>query len=159
MGSVAVAMRVKKNSFTAIGAAILSLLGCILLAAIPGTPKLFGFYLSWAMTGVGALLQTLVSNNVSGYTKRVFYNGFNMVAMTIGNFIGPLMMVESQAPVYAGAMIGFSISNFVIILCIFAVWYIMKKENERRLADPPTTKSDIHLDLTDKQDRNIIYNL
>lgn len=57
------------------------------------------------MTGVSALLQTLVSNNVSGYTKRVFFNGVNMVAMTIGNFCGPLMMAENQAPAYIVSVI------------------------------------------------------
>lgn len=56
-------------------------------------------------------------------------------------------------------MIGFSIANFVIILCILGVWYIMQKENARRVADPPATKTDVHLDLTDKEDRNIIYKL
>jgi large-conductance mechanosensitive channel len=161
MGSVLIAMRVKQNSFTAIGVSIVSLLGCVLLAAIPGTPrwKLLPYYLTWAQTGVGALLLTIVSNNVSGYTKKVFYNSVNMVGMTLGNFIGPLLMLENQAPTYYGAMIAYAVSNVVIIACIFVVYYLMKKENARRLANPPATKTDVHLDLTDLQDRNIIYKL
>lgn len=152
-------MRVKHITFTAIGTACISLLGCILLSTIPGTPKLLGLYLSWGMTGVGSLTQTLVSNNVSGYTKRIFYNAISMVAMTVGNFIGPLMMVGKQAPEYSGAMIGFSIANAALIGCLIINYIIMKRENKRRLDDPPATPTDVYLDLTDKQDRNILYKL
>ncbi|KAI8366283.1 major facilitator superfamily domain-containing protein [Choanephora cucurbitarum] len=159
IGAVLVAHRVKQNTFTAIGAALISLVGCVLMAAIPGTPKLFGFYLTWAMTGVSALIQTLISNNVSGYTKRVFYNGMGMAAATLGNFCGPLMMVEDQAPTYIGAMVGFSITNVFIILCFLTNYWLMKRENARRLANPAHEPSDVYLDLTDKQDRNIIYKL
>ncbi|KAI8067688.1 major facilitator superfamily domain-containing protein [Gilbertella persicaria] len=159
IGAVLMANRIGQNTFTGIGAALVSLLGCVLMASIPGTPKLVGFYLTWAMTGVSALLQTLVSNNVSGYTKRVFYNGVNMVAMTIGNFCGPLMMNQDQAPTYVGAMVGFSITNVLVIVCFLGVYWVMKQENKRRLANPPAEKSNVYLDLTDQQDKNIIYKL
>ena len=82
-----------------------------------------------------------------------------MVAMTVGNFIGPLLMTNNQAPAYVGAIAGYAVCNFVTILCLFAVYKIMKKENKRRLDDPATVPTDIYLDLTDKQDRNIIYKL
>jgi MFS family permease len=159
IGAVLIANKTQKNSLTAIGSTIVTLLGCIILAAVPGVPKLVGFYLAWSMTGTNALIQTLISNNVSGYTKRVFYNASGMVAMTVGNFIGPLLMRKEQAPSYIGAMIAFSISNAVIIVCIIIAYILMKKENNRRLANPSTTKHNIYLDLTDKQDRNIIYKL
>lgn len=102
MVSVLIAHKLQKNTFTAIGTAIISLLGCILMAVIPGTPKLVGLYLSWAMTGTSSLVMTLVTNNVSGYTKKVFYNAVLIVGQTFGNFIGPLIMIEEQAPSYWG---------------------------------------------------------
>jgi hypothetical protein len=159
VGVVFIAHKTQKNTLTAIGASLVNLLGCVIMAAVPGIPKLAGFYICWAMVGTGALLQTLISNNVSGYTKRVFYNASGMVAMTVGNFIGPLMMTGNQAPSYVGAMVGYSISNVIVIACIILVYIIMKRENNRRLANPSTTKSNIYLDLTDKQDRNFIYKL
>ncbi|KAI8059810.1 major facilitator superfamily domain-containing protein [Thamnidium elegans] len=159
MGFVWLATRTKKITFSAIAASLVSLLGCVLMATVPGTPKLAGFYLTWAMTGVGALIQTLVSNNVSGYTKRVFYNSMGMVAMTVGNFIGPLMMTGDQAPTYSGAMIGYSISNVGIITCLFSVYFILKKGNKSRLEHATTTETDIYLDLTDKADKNFVYKL
>ncbi|CEJ02809.1 Putative Expressed protein [Rhizopus microsporus] len=75
MGAVVIAKWRQQNIITAIVMSLTSMIGCILIIVIPGTAKLVGFYLTWAMTGVMALLQTIVSNNVSGYTKRVFYNG------------------------------------------------------------------------------------
>lgn len=102
MASVLIAHKLQRNTLIAIAAAAISLLGCILLAVIPGTPKLVGLYLSWAMTGTGALALTLVTNNVSGYTKKVFYNAVLIVGQTFGNFIGPLIMIEDQAPTYWG---------------------------------------------------------
>ncbi|KAI7878734.1 major facilitator superfamily domain-containing protein [Mucor mucedo] len=159
IGAVWVANRVHHTTFTAIGTASISLVGCIILSTVPGMPKLVGLYLSWAMTGVGSLTQTLVSTNVSGYTKRNFYNAVNMVAMTFGNFIGPLLMIDNQAPGYFGAMTGFSIANAALIVCLIINYILMKNENKRRIANPPTTPTDVYLDLTDAQDRNILYKL
>ncbi|KAI8645927.1 major facilitator superfamily domain-containing protein [Parasitella parasitica] len=159
MTAVFLADKYKRIAFTGIFMSCVSLLGCILMAAIPGAPKLLGFYLSWAMAGVAAILQTLISNNVSGYTKKIFYNGVNMLAMTIGNFVGPLMMTANTAPTYWGAMVGFSVSNVLIICCVYTMYIIMSNENKRRFAEPPSEKYDVQLDLTDVQDKNILYKL
>ena len=73
------------------------IVGLIILCAIPdGAVKLLGYYLSWAGTGSYALVITIIGNNVKGYTKKIFYNSSIMVAYTVGNFIGPLMMAEQQ---------------------------------------------------------------
>ncbi|CEP17962.1 hypothetical protein [Parasitella parasitica] len=159
MVSVMIAHKIQRNTFTAIGTAIVSLLGCILLGVVPGTPKLVDLYLSWAMIGTGSLALTLVTNNVSGYTKKVFYNAVLIVGQTFGNFIGPLLMVEHQAPTYSGGIIAFCLANAVIVVLLFVLYIMMKRENKRRLATPPSAKTDIYLDLTDKQDKNFIYKL
>lgn len=159
IGGVMIAARVRQNTFTAIGLAIFSLVGCVLLITLPGVSKLAGFYMTWSMNGTSALILTLVSNNVSGYTKRIFYNAMGMVALTLGNFIGPLMMSSNQAPQYTGALIGYSICNLVVSILLVFNYILMKKENIRRIENPATTPTDIYLDLTDKQDRNIMYKL
>jgi hypothetical protein len=152
-------MRLKQNTFTCIGAAVISLVGCIFMAVLPGTSKLAGFYLSWANNGVAALLQTIISNNISGYTKKVFYNAVGMLALVLGNFIGPLSMDPSQAPKYTGPLIGYAGCNLVTILLLLLARNIMKNENKRRLDNPPEHQIDVHDDLTDKQNRNILYKL
>lgn len=159
MTSVLVAHRVKHLSFTSLGTSIIAVVGFILLVTIPGRAKLLGFYLSWAMPGTTALLQSMVSNNVSGYTKKVFYNNAIMVAQTIGNFCGPFMMVESQKPQYLGAMIGFIVTNAFAFVGVFLLYLLSKRENKRRANERTDEPTDIHLDLTDKQDKNFIYKL
>lgn len=149
----------KQNTFTAIAFALFALLGCILLITLPGVAKLAGFYMTWAMNGTSALIQTLISNNVSGYTKRIFYNAMGMVALTFGNFIGPLLMTSNQAPHYTYALIAYSICNVLVSIFMAVNYVFMRKENQRRKEDPATTPTDIYLDLTDKQDRNIMYKL
>ncbi|OAD03934.1 hypothetical protein MUCCIDRAFT_110814 [Mucor lusitanicus CBS 277.49] len=159
MGSVMIAHRIKRNTLMAVITATVSLLGCILLAVIPGTPKLVGLYLSWATTGTSALALTLVTNNVSGYTKKVFYNAIVIVGQNLGNFVGPLIMVQEQAPTYWGGIVGFCLGNALVIVLLGVLYIMMTRENKRRLANPPEEATDVYLDLTDKQDKNFIYKL
>ena len=118
-----------------------------------------GFYIAWALTGGYSLLITVIGANVSGYSKKIFYNGSFVIFYTLGNFIGPLVMLERQAPRYTGAMTGFCIGNGVAIVAYFIMRYSMAQQNKERLANPPSEATDVNLDLTDKQDRNFIYRL
>lgn len=64
-------------------------IGALLLCVIPsGGAKLAGLFLS-ASSPIYVMLQTSISSNVSGYTKKIFYTGGNLVAYCIGNFVGP----------------------------------------------------------------------
>ncbi|KAI8150315.1 major facilitator superfamily domain-containing protein [Fennellomyces sp. T-0311] len=155
-----VARRTKQICFTGAFMSTISLIGCIILAVVEqGPAKLAGFYIAWWLTGAYSLLITTIGSNVSGYSKKIFYNGSFVVFYTLGNFIGPLMMIENQAPRYTGAMIGFCIGNGVAIVAYLLMRFIMARENKKRLANPPEEATDVTLDLTDKQDRNFIYRL
>lgn len=160
IGAVAVAHRIHKVTLVGLCTTVIAALGFILMIVTPGKAKLLGFYLTWAMVGSSSIQQTIVTTNVSGYTKKVFYNNIMMVGNTIGNFGGPLVMVESDAPQYVRAMIGFIITNVGSFFIFALYFYVMNKENKRRRANlgnnPPT---DVHLDLTDVQDKNFIYRL
>ncbi|CAO3614717.1 unnamed protein product [Cunninghamella echinulata] len=138
---------------------LIAMLGCLLLAVLPHTEiKLLGYYLSWAYNGTYVVLLTIIASNVSGYSKKVFYNASVMVAYTIGNFIGPLVMVEHEAPGYISGMIVFVAGNLAIVLCLLLSIFLMYRVNKQRLANG-VTKTDAHLDLTDKEDPNFIYKL
>ncbi|KAI8148204.1 major facilitator superfamily domain-containing protein [Fennellomyces sp. T-0311] len=155
-----IARRTGQVCYTGVLMAGISLVGCIVLAAVPGgAVKLVGYYLSWGSTGGYGLLMTVVGNNVSGYTKKIFYNAFLVVFYTLGNFIGPLVMLDHEKPRYLGAMTGFCIGNGVAIVCFILVRILMVRENKRRLANPPEQATDAKLDLTDFQDKNFIYRL
>ncbi|CEG63680.1 hypothetical protein RMATCC62417_00788 [Rhizopus microsporus] len=138
----------------------IDILGLILLVALPDVrTKLIGVYLSNGFGGAYVLMMTALSNNVSGYTKKIFYNGVFMVFYTIGNFVGPFLMVDSTKPVYLPAMLTYIICNCIVILLMLLVRAQMAKVNRERISNPSSTVTNVEDNLTDVQDPNFIYRL
>ncbi|KAI9482967.1 MAG: major facilitator superfamily domain-containing protein [Benjaminiella poitrasii] len=155
--------KTQQTIYTACGLMATNIIGMILLLVIPVTRvKLLGFYMAWSYCSVYVLLITSISNNVSGYTKKIFYNGVLMIFYTIGNFVGPLMMVS---PPYIGGMIGYLCANCVVIFLLLIARWRMALVNRRRLlllANTPCTSvaaanTFIQDDISDEQDQNFIY--
>lgn len=138
----------------------IDILGLILLQVIPDPHlKLIGFYLSWSYCAVYVLMVTSISNNVSGYTKKIFYNGMVMVFYTIGNFCGPLMILEHQAPNYTSAMVTYICANCVVVILLFTARSQMAKVNRERLSSEAVVMTHVEDDLSDVQDINFLYRL
>lgn len=139
----------------------ISLIGVILLAVLPNSGiKLLGYFLAWAMNGTSVMLLTITGANVIGYTKKIFYNAVNMIAFTLGNFIGPLVMLEREASTnYKTGMIIYCVGNAAVLVMLFIVRQLMAKENKIRLANPPAEAVDVKDDLTDHENKTIIYKL
>ncbi|CDH50689.1 allantoin permease [Lichtheimia corymbifera JMRC:FSU:9682] len=158
--AVLLARVTKQMIYSAMAMMLVGIAGLVILIAIPdGEIKLLGYYLSWAGTGSYALLLTIVGNNCKGLTKKIFYNSSVMVAYTIGNLVGPLMMAENTAPRYIGGISGF-LGGFVIaFLCYAAIRVQGARVNRRRLANKTGEETNLELDLTDKEDENFIYRL
>ena len=144
--------------------ALLSLLGIVLLLVLPiGPVQLLGLILAEMFGTSFTLLQALISSNVSGYTKKIFYTGASMVAYCIGCFTGPLLMLEKEAPRYVGAMVTYAIADVVAGLSFVFIRVTLSRENKRRqelkikgmIPPPPSNRNE--LDLTDKEDLNFIY--
>ncbi|KAI9485332.1 MAG: major facilitator superfamily domain-containing protein [Benjaminiella poitrasii] len=137
----------------------ISLVGVILLAVLPNSGvKLLGYFLAWAMNGTSVILLTIAGSNVLGYTKKIFYNGMNLIFYTLGNFIGPLVMLDRETPTYKTGMIIYCIGNAAIIVMLFVVRQMMARQNKLRLANP-TPSVDVHDDLTDRENKTFIYKL
>jgi len=83
----------------------------------------------------------------------------NMIFYTLGNFTGPLIMLEKEFPTYKTGMIIYCIANAAILVMLFVVRQIMSRENKKRLANPPGEKFNVKDDLTDRENRNFIYKL
>ncbi|OAD08409.1 hypothetical protein MUCCIDRAFT_32172, partial [Mucor lusitanicus CBS 277.49] len=146
--------------FTACGLSAISMVGCLLLATLPNTAiKLIGYYLTWAQVGSYVLTLTILTSTVSGYSKKIFYNSAVMIFYTIGNFAGPLMIVDSQAPSYYGAMWGYLGCNVTAMLCLLSVRCWLSNLNKSRMDQKSNTPTDVYLNLTDREDRNFMYNL
>ncbi|KAI9018501.1 major facilitator superfamily domain-containing protein [Phycomyces nitens] len=134
--------------------------GLLLLLVIPVPKlKLIGLYLGWTYPAAYVLILTSITNNISGYTKKIFFNGLFMVFYTIGNFAGPYIANSSPAPQYLGAMIGYIVANFGVIGFLLLARWRMAIVNERRLSQPSTMATNVEDDLTDVQDPNFIYRL
>ncbi|KAI8364619.1 major facilitator superfamily domain-containing protein [Blakeslea trispora] len=138
-------------------------LGLILLLAIPVPKmKIIGFFLSWSYVAVYVLMVTCISNNVTGYTKKIFYNGVLMIFYTIGNFVGPLMMTT---PPYVGGMIGYLVADVLVIVLLLIARWRMSLVNRRRLLvlnnSTNTMAAVAHNydldDISDVQDQTFIY--
>ncbi|KAI8049293.1 major facilitator superfamily domain-containing protein [Thamnidium elegans] len=138
----------------------ISLVGLILLVTLPeGTIKLVGFLLAWAMNGTAVMLLTITGANVAGYTKKLFYNGMNMIFYTLGNFIGPLLMFEREAPLYKTGMTVYCVANGAILIMLFLNRQYMARLNRIKLTNPNDEVSQASDDLTDRENKKFIYRL
>ncbi|KAI9305535.1 major facilitator superfamily domain-containing protein [Cunninghamella echinulata] len=157
--SVYIHRKTERLSIPIVITGAISMISFLLLIVLPHTAiKLLGYYLSWAFASTYAILITMVANNVSGYSKKVFYNSSMMIAVTLGNFTGPLVMLHHEAPVYQSGMIIFLAGLLATVLSSLISFYLMYRVNKKRLANG-ITKTDAHLDLTDREDPNFIYKL
>lgn len=160
LSAIYISGKTKQTIYTSMGLVCISFVGLILFEVIPNPHyKLFGYYLSWAYCSAYVLTVTCVSNNVSGYTKKIFYNGMIMIFYTIGNFCGPLMIIESQAPNYPPAIITYMCANIIVIILFYVARREMAKVNEERLACSTIVMTNVEDDLSDVQDPNFIYRL
>lgn len=139
---------------------LVSVLGLVLLVVIPiPQAKLLGLYMCWSFVAGYSLFLTAITNNVSGYTKKIFYSSSCMIFYTIGNFAGPQMMVSTQKPLYLGGMIGYMAANVVCLVLLQISRYYMAKTNKERLENPSSEKIDPTQDLTDVENPHFIYRL
>ncbi|KAI8890909.1 MFS general substrate transporter [Backusella circina FSU 941] len=158
--SVFIARKTGQLYISAAVCSTVSLIGVILLATLPNTGvKLLGYFIAWAMNGTSVMLLTLIGANVVGYTKKIFYNGMNMAFYTFGNFIGPLIMLEREAPVYKTGMTVYCVGVSAIIVLLFINRQLQARENKRRLAIENPVPVDVNDDLTDRENTTFIYKL
>ncbi|KAL1932187.1 hypothetical protein VTP01DRAFT_9243 [Rhizomucor pusillus] len=155
-----ISRRTQQIMYTGILMSMISLAGCLVLACVPtGAVKLLGYYLSAGMGGAMALFPATTGSNVSGYSKKIFYNATLVAAATVGQFIGPLVMLEREKPRYLTGMIVFVVGDVVTIACFIILRILMVRENKRRIANPSSQTYDVNLGLTDREDRNFLYKL
>ncbi|CAO0795083.1 unnamed protein product [Mucor circinelloides] len=160
---VILVQKTQQTIYSACGLMVANIVGLILLLVIPVTRvKLLGFYMAWAYCSVYVLLVTSISNNVTGYTKKIFYNGVLMIFYTVGNFVGPLMMVT---PPYIEGMLGYLAANCIVVVLLLIARWRMALVNRRRLlllahtsaASMAAANTFTQDDISDEQDQNFIY--
>ena len=113
--------------------------------------------------------QALVSSNVAGKTKMIFYTSTVTTANTLGHFIGPMVMVQSEFPEYTTALAIYIVADLITILLLFYVGWSFQNDNHIRFKERQQqekeylqlqqqnnndTCKDGHEDLTDVQQRH-----
>ncbi|KAI9499294.1 major facilitator superfamily domain-containing protein [Zychaea mexicana] len=157
IGAVICARKSGNLLYTACGLMCIDILGLILLLVIPVTRvKLVGFYMAWAYCAAYVLMIASISNNVSGYTKKIFYNGSLMVFYTIGNFVGPLLMIT---PPYIPGMLTYIGANVLVVILLLIARWKMATVNRYRLARSSGVVTNVEDDLSDVADPNYIYTM
>ncbi|KAI8137183.1 major facilitator superfamily domain-containing protein [Fennellomyces sp. T-0311] len=161
--AVILSHRYNENGYVGAFFSCISFIGVLLLVVLPrGGSMLAGLFLA-PIGPAYMILTAMISNNITGYTKRVFYNGAQIVAFSLGNFVGPLMMRPEQAPQYLGGMIGYMVTNLASAVLFLLVRWTLAKENRRRqqMKDegklPPNRENDQNTDMTDIEDLYFIY--
>lgn len=145
----------------AIGTCTISLVGLICLLVIPsGGVKLLGLYLSWGCTPTYTLMQASISSNVSGYTKKIFYTSGNLIFYTLGNFVGPLLLRQKDAPRYFIGLSVYIAANIFVICLFLYIRYSFTEINKKRRLDKNSNVVALPgemEDITDAQNQNFIY--
>ncbi|KAG2226515.1 hypothetical protein INT45_014259, partial [Circinella minor] len=168
--SVYLSRRFDSNSYVGAFMCCITFIGVLLLTVLPeGVYMLIGIFLS-NIGSVSTLVLSSISNNVSGYTKIVFYNGSYLIAFCLGNFLGPLLIFPHEAPRYLTGMSIYMASMLIsAILFLYARWtcvrdnrYRQQLNAENKIPSEQQTTSTIDKnqqggDLTDKQDLRFMY--
>jgi hypothetical protein len=78
-----------------------SLIGCILVYSTDNKgARLFGLFIFVAYAAGIPLTLSMVSSNVSGYTKKATVSAMMFIAYCGGNIIGPFLFFSHEAPKY-----------------------------------------------------------
>ncbi|KAL0256687.1 hypothetical protein SLS55_009083 [Diplodia seriata] len=120
---------------TATAANILCTISAALLAYLPRSNtwgRLVCFWLVNAQSVGFTVSLTTISSNMAGYTHRSLASALVFTAYCWGNFAGPFVVKESQAPYYEGASIGLLVGYCIKLGCHVLLLVYMFVENRRR---------------------------
>ncbi|KAI9255748.1 major facilitator superfamily domain-containing protein [Phascolomyces articulosus] len=158
----------KEIGYVGASAFVLSFIGVLLLRVLPdGAIKLVGYYFSPVNAGY-VMIVTSASNNVAGYTKKIFYNGCILTALCVGNMIGPLLMTESDSPRYTRAFSIYMVADLIAIALSLILRCMHVRDNHQKKESLEQGK--VHtlvgdrnklftIDLTDIEDPYYVYRI
>ncbi|KAF7730050.1 hypothetical protein EC973_002995 [Apophysomyces ossiformis] len=160
LSSAFIVRRTKQTLYIGSIALFTAAIGMALCVAIPLSKyKVIGLYISLCSPVGQTLIVLSVANNVSGYTKKIFYNGMVAMFYTFGNFLGPFVIEPMFAPTYVGSMTIYSFALILASLCLLVARREMALVNQSRKQRPTSAISCLEDDLTDVQDQNFVYRL
>ena len=164
-----IAFKLGNRTVVAFFAAVLPLIGTIMLVTIPRSNlagSMIGLYITWGYWAPYVLMQAQMVANTGGNTKKTVTYGITYFGYLIGNIIGPQTFLARQAPRYPGGivamLVGYCVSLFAIALYFLHLRRITKrKERELAQMDPHGAHEDDGLadwqDATDFENPRFKY--
>lgn len=146
---------------------VLSIIGIVLIVALPlsnSRGRLAGYYLTQAAPTAFVALLSLISSNVSGYTKKTTVAAIYLICYCVGNIIGPQTFRPKDSPRYVPAEITIIVCWCVCLLDFAFIYWYCWNQNRRKAAfraRPGYSKLENQewLDLTDKENPEFVYTL
>ncbi|SCU77251.1 LAMI_0A00320g1_1 [Lachancea mirantina] len=135
---------------------------CLMSFAGPPKAQLAGYYLLMVSPGAMIVMFSIVSSNVSGYTKKTTVGAIYLIGYCVGNLIGPQTFKAQDAPEYRPAKIVMVAFYAITLTTLPLLYFVNRKENLRR--DRLAEEGKIHhqqnsefADLTDKENLEFRY--
>ncbi|KAJ5813008.1 hypothetical protein N7447_010031 [Penicillium robsamsonii] len=123
------------RAWVVFGAQMITTLAALLLIVLPLDATggmLFACYLLPAVGGGYAVLMGLQIANIAGYTKRSIASSGLYIGYCLGNFTGPLMFKEIDAPRYVPGFIVVVVTSFVAGVTVLIYRFVCVRENRKR---------------------------
>ncbi|KMP05466.1 hypothetical protein DIZ76_015750 [Coccidioides immitis] len=123
------------RSYLVIGCQMITTLGSLLLVTLPLDATgalLFALYILPPVGGGYAVLMGLQIANIAGYTKRSIASSGLYTGYCLGNFVGPLIFFERDAPRYVSGFVIVVVTSFVAAALVLVYRFVCIWDNRRR---------------------------
>ncbi|PLB51437.1 MFS general substrate transporter [Aspergillus steynii IBT 23096] len=123
------------RSWLVFGCQVLTTLAALLLLCLPFSATgglLFACYILPSVGGGYSVLMGLQIANIAGYTKRAMASSGLYIGYCLGNFVGPLVFEDKDAPRYVPGFIVVIVTSITAGLLVLIYRYICVWDNRRR---------------------------
>lgn len=161
--------KLRCRSLITIIPSLVSMTGAAMIYALPVKAHVamaVGYYLmlTWAINTTA--VQSFISSNVAGRTKKTMCSGLYFFATCVGNLIGPQTFRSKDAPRYHSALLAIILCNIAAASMMGLLFYYYYSQNSKRNAEVAATSDEgsddqtidaMLLDLTDKENKKFRY--
>lgn len=142
------------------------IIGTTLVKKLPNAPnstragKMVAFWIQYSNTVADVGIFTLMTRNISGFTKKTVASSMIFIAYCVAMIAAPQFFKEDQAPGYKEGF-NMMISGWVVSLVLPQILkYYYKYENKKRdKREEVSVENEEFLDLTDKVQHGFRYTL
>lgn len=142
-----------------------TLAGTILLTVLPQSStwaRCAGVWLLLCVPASYAILLSLISSNIAGFSKKVTTTSIVFIMFCVSNIISPQLFIASEAPGYKTgirSMLVAMATTLALTIALGLYYFLENKRRDRVLAATPqevidaySVQNEEYLDRTDKED-------